>query len=458
MKSSLDKRAVFETMPVRQAVCRQIIPAIASQMIALIYNLADTYFVGMLNKPNETAAVTVAYSSFLVLTAISNLFGVGGASALSRALGRKNEEEARDIAAVSFWGGLVSAAVFSLLYFLFAGPVLVLCGAAPEIFDIALEYALWAVVIGGPGTILNTLMANLVRAEGSGAAAAFGVSLGGILNTVLDPFFVLPRFLGMGAVGAGIATALSNYAAVLYFLIYIAIKGEKTVVNIRISRLKSTGIYIKSIISIGFPSAVQYALTVVAVAAQSKFVSQYDVEAVAALGIVKKLDQLPLYFSIGTANGLLPLLGYNYAAGNQARRRKAFRFGCVISLSFALICLVVFEIFAPALSGLFINDPATLRYSAGFLRRMVTAMPMMAVCYPMIIQFQAMGKFKESLICSILRKGVLDIPLLFLMNELLGLYGCMWVQPIVDTISLIAADGFYRKIGRKEEQKTRLEE
>lgn len=174
------------------------------------------------------------------------------------------------------------------------------------------------------------------------------------------------------------------------------------------------------------------------------------------MGIVKKLDQLPLYFSIGTANGLLPLLGYNYAAGNQARRRKAFRFGCVISLSFALICLVVFEIFAPALSGLFINDPATLRYSAGFLRRMVTAMPMMAVCYPMIIQFQAMGKFKESLICFILRKGVLDIPLLFLMNELLGLYGCMWVQPIVDTISLIAAAGFYRKIGRKEERKDKI--
>ena len=177
MKSSLDKRAVFETMPVRQAVCRQIIPAIASQMIALIYNLADTYFVGMLNKPNETAAVTVAYSSFLVLTAISNLFGVGGASALSSALGRKNEEEARDIAAVSFWGGLVSAAVFSLLYFLFAGPVLVLCGAA----------------------------------------AAFGVSLGGILNTVLDPFFVLPRFLGMGAVGAGIANGSVQLCGCIVF-------------------------------------------------------------------------------------------------------------------------------------------------------------------------------------------------------------------------------------------------
>ena len=192
MKQAADRTAVFENMPVRQAVCRQIVPAIASQMIALIYNLADTYFVGMLNKPDQTAAVTVVYSSFVMLTAISNLFGVGGASALSRALGKKQTEDARRIASVSFWGGLLSAVFFSALFLLFAHPVLMLCGATPEIYDIAFGYALWVVVIGGPGTILNTLLANLVRAEGSAAAAAAGVSMGGILNIVLDPIFVLP--------------------------------------------------------------------------------------------------------------------------------------------------------------------------------------------------------------------------------------------------------------------------
>ena len=306
------------------------------------------------------------------------------------------------------------------------------------------------VVIGGPGTILNTLLANLVRAEGSAATASVGVSLGGILNIVLDPFFVLPQFLGMGAVGAGIATALSNLAATVFFLIYIAARRGSSSVNISPARLRYAGRYIRNILAVGFPSAIQYALTVVAIAAQSKFVSQYSTEAMAGLGIVKKLDQLPLYFSIGVANGLLPLLAYNYSSGDQERRRRAFRFGCLVSFSFAMLCLVVYEIFAPQLSSLFISDPVTIDYSAGFLRRMVTAMPMMSVCYPMIIQFQAMGKSRESLICSILRKGVLDIPLLFLMNGIFGLYGCMWVQPIVDTISLIAAGGFYRRLRRTE--------
>lgn len=216
------------------------------------------------------------------------------------------------------------------------------------------------------------------------------------------------------------------------------------------SRIRYGKKYIGSILAVGFPSAVQYALTVVAIAAQSKFVSQYSTQAMAGLGIVKKLDQLPLYFSIGVANGLLPLLAYNYSSGNQERRRKAFRYGCLISFSFAMLCLVVYEIFAPQLSSLFISDPVTISYSAGFLRRMVTAMPMMSVCYPMIIQFQAMGKSRASLVCSILRKGVLDIPLLFLMNTIFGLYGCMWVQPIVDTISLIVAGGFYRRMRCRE--------
>mgnify|MGYP000090286818 FL=1 len=168
----------------------------------------------------------------------------------------------------------------------------------------------------------------------------------------------------------------------------------------------------------------------------------------AALGIVKKLDQLPLYFSIGVSNGLLPLLAYNHAAGNHHRRAQAFRIGSLMSFGFAVLCLVCYEAFATPLVSLFIADAATVRYGAVFLRCMVTAMPMMALCYPIIIQFQAMGRARESLVCSILRKGVLDIPLLYLMDALFPLYGCMWVQPIVDAISLAAALWFYRAIQR----------
>lgn len=442
---------VFEVLPVRQAVLKQILPAIASQMIALLYSLADTYFVGILNVPAQTAAITIVYPSFVMLTAISNLFGIGGASLIARKLGKKEMQDAKEVASVSFWLGLLTAILFSLSFLLLARPILTLCGATEETYAFAYDYAKWVVVFGGVPTIMNTLLANLVRAEGAAAQASLGVSLGGILNILLDPVFILPKFLGMGVVGAGVATALSNTVSAAYFLLYLR-KGD-TLLNISPAHLRQTGNHLKANLSVGFPSALQYGLTVVAVAAQSAFVAKYATEATAALGIVKKLDQLPLYFSIGVANGLLPLLAFNHSAGNETRRREAFRFGAAISVGFALVCVILYEGFAPQLASLFISDGQTIAYGAAFLRRMVLAMPFMAFCYPMIIQFQAMGKAREALITSILRKGVLDVPLLFLMDGLFPLYGCMWVQPIVDFLSLIVASGFYFRMqkGRKHE-------
>lgn len=446
----MNRTMVFESLPVRQAVLKQIIPAVFSQMIALIYSLADTYFVGMLNAPAQTAAITIVYPSFVMLTAISNLFGIGGASMIARKLGRKDTQAAKEIASISFWLGLLSALCFSLFFLLFAKPILTLCGATESTYSFCLRYARWVVVFGGIPTIMNTLLANLVRSEGAAASASFGISLGGILNIILDPVFILPQFLGMGVVGAGVATALSNLASMIYFLLYLYGRKQDTILNIRPVHLKQTTKHLKEILSIGFPSALQYGLTVVAVAAQSAFVAKYATEATAALGIVKKLDQLPLYFSIGVANGLLPLLAYNHSAGNEYRRRNAFRFGTAISVSFALLCVFVYETFAPQLTSLFISDQQTISYGATFLRRMVLAMPFMAFCYPMTIQFQAMGKVREALIVSILRKGVLDVPLLFLMDGIFPLYGCMWVQPIVDCISLIAASILYRHMMKGE--------
>ncbi len=320
-----------------------------------------------------------------------------------------------------------------------------LCGADYETFDIAYGYAKWVVVIGGPATIMNTLLANLVRAEGNAMTASVGVAFGGVINMVLDPFFVLPQFFGLGAVGAGIATAISNLLATLFFIIYILVMRKTTVASANLSYVKQGIKDTPKILSIGFPSAVQFTLTVVAAAVITKFVSPYGFEAVAAFGIVKKLDQLPLYFSIGVANGLLPLLAYNYSAKNYKRESDAFRFGSAISLGFSLMCLVCYEFFAPTLTGLFIGDEQTREYASVFLRIMVTAMPMMSICYPMIIRLQATGRVKEALVCSVVRKGVLDIPLLFILDWLWQLYGCVSVQPIVDTIALFVALYFASK-------------
>ena len=447
MHKEIDKTYLFEQMPVAQAVRRQILPSIASQMVLLLYNLADTYFVGRLNEPSQTAAVSVAYTITVLMTAIANLFAVGGASCMAQALGRHDAPAAKLISAISFWGCLLSAILFAGIFALLAAPLLHLCGATEETYAHAYAYAKWVVIFGGPSVILNVLLANLLRAEGNAAAASFGVSLGGALNILLDPFFVLPRFLGMGAEGAGVATALANGVGTLFLLGCILRSGSAIELHSR--ELRAARTHLGRILRLGFPSCVQYLLTMVAVAALMKFMSAYDTDAVAALGIVKKLDMLPLYVSIGVANGILPLLAYTHAAGNFSRQRQVFRLGCRVSVGFALLCVFCYELLAPRLLGLFIGTPQTIAYGATFLRLMVLAMPMMAVCYPMITQFQAIGRVKEALICSILRKGALDIPLLFLMDRLLPMYGCAMVQPMVDGISMLIALHFYRRILRE---------
>ena len=443
--TSEERIRLFENVPVGEAVRRQVVPAVISQMVTLIYNLADTYFVGLLNAPAETAAVTVAYAPFLMLTAISNLFGIGGAGALSRALGKHDAHAAGKISALSFWFGFLSAAAYSVLFFSLSSPILHFVGATNETMHSAQGYTFWVIVIGGVPMALCVLLANLVRAEGNAKAASFGVSLGGILNILLDPFLILPQFAGLGAAGAGLATAVSNFAAMIYLIWFILRKQNHSVIRLSAQKMQGGKEHLCTILMIGIPSALQYALTVVAVAAQAKFVSQYPTQAVAALGITKKLDQLPLYFSIGVSSGLLPMLAYHHSAGNQVRRREAFRIGVTISFVFSFFCLILYEVAAPQLASLFIQDESTVHYAASFLRRMVTAMPMMSVCYPMIIQFQALKRMKESLVCSLLRKGVLDIPLLFLMDFLVPLFGLMWVQPIVDAVSLLVCFVFYRK-------------
>ena len=356
MNPLTDKTYLFEQMPVAQAVRRQILPSIASQMVLLLYNLADTYFVGLLNDPSQTAAVSVAYTVTVLMTAIANLFAVGGASCMARAMGRHDGDGVRRIAAISFWWCLLSAVLFSGAFALLASPLLHLCGATAETYALAFHYAKWVVIWGGPCAILNILLSNLLRAEGSAGLASAGVSLGGIINIVLDPFFVLPQFFGLGAEGAGLATAISNGVGTLFLLACLFCKRRSSMISLRLHGLRYTAKYMGGILKIGFPSCAQYLLTVVAVGALMKFMSAYDTEAVAALGIVKKLDMLPLYFSIGVSGGILPLLAYNYASGNNDRRRRVFKLGCGVSVAFSLLCVLLYELLAPTLIGSFIED------------------------------------------------------------------------------------------------------
>ena len=436
----------FERKPVIRAVFAQSMPAIIAQLIALLYNWADTFFLARLNQPELVAAAMIALPLYLLLTAIGNLPGVGGGSMLSHYLGKHNPEGASSVASLTIWIGMILAVMCAVIYPLVDEPVLRLIGADEQTLAPAREYTFWVITIGSVPIIMNLVLANLVRAEGLARQASIAISAGGILNCVLDPLLMLPELGNMGITGAAVATALSNMLAAVWLMVVIYARRKKGVISADPHLLRSAKLYFSKIIQVGFPSSLQYLLTVVAVAALTHFVSRYATEATAALGVVKRLDYLPLYFSIGLSQGILPLLAYNHAANNIQRRNQVFRCGMMLSLGFAIACFVVYELWAEPLALFFTQELTTVDYITQFLRIQVVAMPFMAICYPAITYFQAMQRTREALVCSILRKGVLDIPLLFLMNGWIGLYGCMWVQPIVDCTSMLFAVYFLWRI------------
>jgi len=214
---SAQKIELFENTPIPKAVCRLAIPTIISQLISMIYNLADTYFVGQLNDPNQVAAVSLTFPAVMMITALTNFFGIGGSGLFSRCLGTREYDKARNVSSFCFYTSIAVCAIYCIAALIFIDPLLRLLGASSATMGFCRKYAIWVVVIGGIPSMLSMLLGNLVRAEGSSRQASVGMSMGGILNIILDPIFILPRGLNLGLAGAAIATVLSNCVSVVYF-------------------------------------------------------------------------------------------------------------------------------------------------------------------------------------------------------------------------------------------------
>lgn len=318
MKKQFSEKELFETVPVSRAVATLAIPTIISQVVTMIYNLADTFFVGQIGNPYMVAAVSLASPWFNLLTALGNLFGLGGGSLISRMLGKQNHKDIRNVSAFSVWGGAAATLLFSFLTFVFRQPLLSFLGASPDTYGYAESYLIWVVVLGGVPTMLSLSLGHLLRSEGHARPASMGMMFGGILNVVLDPVLIFGFDLEVA--GAAIATAFSNLASVVFFVVIYMRLGERTSVSLHPKNF--TFRFVREIFSVGLASALATALGNASNMVIVKLSSGYGDIPVAAYGIVKRIDQFPLNVSMGLCQGFMPLVGYNYASGNYKRMRK----------------------------------------------------------------------------------------------------------------------------------------
>lgn len=442
------EKELFENCSVRKAIWRLAFPTVIGQIILVIYNMADLFFVGLSGNDAMMTAVTVCMPAFMFLSAISNLFGVGGASVISRALGKKEEDRVKAASAFAFWGCLT----VSLLY---SGLVLIgrdfwadlLGGSDAAVHENAVKYLTVTVTIGGSSTAMAGLFSHLIRSEGRSVHASAGIMLGGLLNIALDPLFMfvlLPS--GKEALGAAIATALSNGASLIYFIAVQLIIRKKSLLCYRYSSRVWYNHVPEAVMEAGLPACVMTLFENVSYAVLDKLMSFSGLAMQAGVGVAKKINMLAHCTVRGIAQGALPLIGYSYAAGNWERMRKAVRIAHFAAVGTACACMAVSLAFARQLTGIFIHHASlSLFYGEAFLRILCVGGPFSASAYTRISFFQATGEGKKSFFLALLRKGLVDIPLMLLLSRIWPAYGIVLATPLADALCCAAANGMYRK-------------
>ena len=443
------KTELFEQTAVPRAVFQLAVPTVLSSLVMVLYNLADTYFVGMLNAPVQNAAVTLAAPVLLAFNAINNLFGIGSSSMMSRALGRRDYDTVSQSSAFGFYCSLACGVLFSVLCTVFSNPLLTLLGADSETSQATAAYLFWTVTCGATPTILNVVLAYLVRAEGSALHASIGTMSGCLLNIVLDPVFIMPWGFNMGAAGAGLATFISNCVACLYFFVLLIVKRGKTYVCIRPNAFTLRKEIVKGVCGVGVPASIQNLLNVTSMTLLNNFTSSYGADAVAAMGITQKINMVPMYIAMGLSQGIMPLISYNYSSGNVRRMKETVHFSRNASLVVIILVSASFLFFPQLFVSLFMDNSVIIDYGSRFLQGFCLGLPFLCLDFLAVGVFQAVGMGREALIFAILRKIVLEIPALCILNFLFPLYGLAYAQLSAELVLSVAAMIVLRRLFRR---------
>lgn len=434
----MNQDEVFAALPVPVALRRMIVPAAVSQIIVLIYNMADTFYIGRTNNPYMLAGASLILPAFNMLLCLSSLAGVGGGTLISRLMGSGQEGEARKVSVFSFWLGLGLALVYALGLGLFMDPALRFLGATQNIYLYARQYSFCVIVLGAVPTVLSNVMACLVRSIGYSRQAGFGITLGAVLNIVLDPVFMywlLPD--GQQVLGVGMATLFSNCVACVYFLLTLWKIRHHSLLTIDPRVGLPQGQNIRAVFGVGIPSATTSFLFDLDYMVVDKLMVSYNDVALAAIGIVLKVERLPLNTGIGICQGMVPLVAYNCGAGNHKRMHQVIRLSLATGLVVAAVSILLYQLFAPWIVGAFISDAPTVALATTFLRVRILATPLMFLCFFTVYMFQGFGNGRVALFLGVMRWAVFNIPMLYLLNALVGMYGIVWTPAVGDSITVL---------------------
>ncbi|MBP5736676.1 MAG: MATE family efflux transporter [Acidaminococcaceae bacterium] len=431
---------VFRSAPVPKAVLKTTVPAMAAMLMVLVYNLADTFFIGLTRDAYQMAAVSMAMPVFLIFMSVGTVFGIGGTSVISRALGEGRLDYAKKVCSFCMWSCVAVGVIMSAAFLLGMEQILALMGTSPDTHDFVKVY-LTIVSLGGPFVLISHCYSNVVRAEGQSEKAMMGQLLGNLLNVILDP--VMISGLGWGIAGAAVATVIGNVFGAGYYLLYFLRK--QSILSIRPTDFSVKDGISGSVLAIGIPASLGSLTMSLSQIIMNSEMATFGDMAVAGIGVASKVVMLTGMLCIGFGQGVQPLLGYCIGAKLWERFKKIMRFSLIFALSLSIVMTVVCYIFSDWLVSVFLTEPQAFDYGVLFVRILLTTSFLFGVFYVLANALQAAGAATASLIVNLSRQGIIYIPALFILKPLLGATGLVWAQPVADLLSIILVAVMYVK-------------
>jgi multidrug efflux pump len=433
----------FEEAPNSKAIAHLGIPMMIGMLVFIVYNIVDTLFIGFLGDPTLIAAATLAMPVFTILMGIATIFGVGGGTYISRLIGEKNYETAKNVSSFAFYVLVIIGAIVTALGFLFIKPILSILGTSPGTFNPTRDYVL-IIIAGSISTMLSFSLGQILRAEGAAKVSMTGMMIGTVSNIVLDPLFIF--LFGWGIKGAAIATVLANVLSVLYYIFYLAKKSE--FLSLKIADFRVTKEIATPIFSIGLPVFLRELVVIVVSIVQNNLAAGYGDIYIAIFGVIAKVRMLPKALAQGLCQGVQPLLGYNFAAKKTDRLKSILKLTGIYCTAFCIVIFTGIFIVSANVLKAFINDVGIIAIGTPFLRISLISYLTYGVVFLFTNLFQAVGLAKPASAMS-LTMLFFFIPVLLVANYMVGINGFAWALPISDVLTMVLSIILYRINWRK---------
>lgn len=425
---------LFQNAPIPKSVFQMAVPTVISSLVLVIYNMADTFFIGQTHDPLQVAAVSLTNAVFVMYMAIAQLLGIGGSAVISILLGKGDNEKAKIASVFCFYSSLIFGVIVGIAIILFMNPLLTILGSNRETYQYSKDY-LYYIAIGAPFILLANTFGHAVRGEGASRASMVGGMIGTIANIILDPVFIL--IFNMGTAGAAIATVLGNMFGCIYYLYFLTKKSQS--MSLKFRYLKDCRQVAGRVLSVGIPAGISSALMSIATVLLNNALVVYGDTAVAAMGIVTKVYLFIVFVHMGISNGIQPLLGYCYGAGNHKRFIGILKFSGILTVICGSVLTIIYIVFSEQIMGLFIDNADVIQYGVPMLIATSLAGPVLGLMFLSINSMQALDRPLPATVLSLCRQGLFFIPFLFILNRIFGLNGINYTQTVSDYLAILIA-------------------